>query len=468
MKNKIQSLAAGFGFLLVNFLSTNTLCAQMTINSAPAPESNIMYLSTGFDWTGNVQYHGQYSASGPSQIGSFSGYVPGFDFMDGIVLSTGNVDFIPGLSTSTINTTTGTGSDEHLESLTGYTYYDATSFEYDFYTFDDTLVFRIIFASEEYSDYVCNPQTDAMGVFLFGPGIPAPGVNIAKIAGTEYNIGINSVNNGTPSYGSVPDSCESLDYASLFVENYPTGEMIAFNGYTKALTIKYPIIPCETYHIKFVIADGLDSSFDSGLFIEATSMVACVPYFEETLTGSTGDSIPEETGMAKYTLHMLCEYSYDTYEPITIEGSAINGVDYEFVADSILIYPNTDTGSVKIIPIADGITEPAESVIISYQQTCNMWEVDTVWIYDGEPSLADFPESNTKLSVYPIPAIHTLNVTGIKPKTGYEISGITGITVKKGLLNDDQTISLEGLDDGFYMIRFENGVRGALKFIINR
>ena len=42
-----------------------------------------------------------------------------------------------------------------------------------------------------------------------------------------------------------------------------------FNGHTTVLTANSAVIPGETYHIKFIIADHIDQRFDSAVFIEA-------------------------------------------------------------------------------------------------------------------------------------------------------------------------------------------------------
>src|SRR5690606_3808471 len=45
----------------------------------------------------------------------------------------------------------------------------------------------------------------------------------------------------------------------------------AFQGQTKVLTAQASVIPNTTYHIKMVIADRLDTRFDSAVFLAAGS-----------------------------------------------------------------------------------------------------------------------------------------------------------------------------------------------------
>jgi len=56
-------------------------------------------------------------------------------------------------------------------------------------------------------------------------------------------------------------------------------------------------------------------------------------------------------------------------DPLTIyyiiSGTATNGVDYSFIADSVVIPAGQSSVDVTIVPIVDGVTEPNETVIIT-------------------------------------------------------------------------------------------------------
>ncbi len=56
-----------------------------------------------------------------------------------------------------------------LNGITTTTTYDASMLEFDFIPESDTLHFKYVFGSEEYSDYVNSQFNDVFGYFVSGP-----------------------------------------------------------------------------------------------------------------------------------------------------------------------------------------------------------------------------------------------------------------------------------------------------------
>ncbi|MFY7666114.1 choice-of-anchor L domain-containing protein, partial [Flavobacterium sp.] len=52
---------------------------------------------------------------------------------------------------------------------------------------------------------------------------------------------------------------------------------VNFNGMTELLTASSSIIPGRTYHVKLVIADRQDTSYDSAVFIQGGSFLQGPP-----------------------------------------------------------------------------------------------------------------------------------------------------------------------------------------------
>lgn len=75
----------------------------------------------------------------------------------------------------------GSGGDPDLNSLvTGYTTYDAVALEFDVTVAKDGfLVFRYVFGSDEYNEWVGSPFNDVFGFFI-GPAK----TNVAIVKGT--------------------------------------------------------------------------------------------------------------------------------------------------------------------------------------------------------------------------------------------------------------------------------------------
>src|SRR5690606_503019 len=88
---------------------------------------------------------------------------------------------------------------------------DHVILEFDVIPRGDQLYIDFVFASEEYPENVCSDLADVMGIFISGPGIAGPfsggAQNFAVVFGTSINIGLNSINSGTPGINGLPGGC---------------------------------------------------------------------------------------------------------------------------------------------------------------------------------------------------------------------------------------------------------------------
>ncbi len=221
----------------------------------------------------------------PSGRGLFQSDTYPFGNSAGLVFSSGAVDMIDDAIVGQIPISGHLQSpgDPDLAALTGYDVVDASGVEFNFTTYSDTLRLVYQFASEEYPEYNCTPWVDVIGIFLSGPGIQGPfsknAVNLATqpVNGIPVPVGINSINDGNlgiifnadSSHCQVPAG--SLELSNLYVAN-PDESDHALNGLTQKLEALHTVIPGETYHIKIVVADGVDDVFDSALFLHAESL----------------------------------------------------------------------------------------------------------------------------------------------------------------------------------------------------
>ena len=206
----------------------------------------------------------------PSQIGWFNGLNSNLDIDSGIVLSSGNVLQLigPNASGSTTASFSGIG-DLTLDLIVAPDVTnDAAVLEFDFVPTSDVLSFKYVFGSEEYLEFVTS-FNDAFGFFLSGPN-PAGGMyvdeNIAIIPGTiNTPVSIFNVNN-------VSNSAYYIDNGDGFTAPQNTDPtVIQFDGFTTPLTATADVNCGDTYHIKIVVADVNDWSYDSGVFLEAGS-----------------------------------------------------------------------------------------------------------------------------------------------------------------------------------------------------
>ena len=203
--------------------------------------------------------------SGFSSYAYFERAGSNFPFANGIMLSTGgaasggNSTVTPTLSEG--STTWGTDTD--LEVALGITNtVNATSIEFDFVSVSNQFQFNYLLASEEY--FGINPCQFSDGfVFLIREaGTANPYENIALIPGTSTPVNTNTI------HDEIFGVCPAQN--NQYFNGYNIGDT-NYNGRTTVLTASGSILPNVTYHIKLIIADQTDGTFDSAVFIEGDS-----------------------------------------------------------------------------------------------------------------------------------------------------------------------------------------------------
>lgn len=193
--------------------------------------------------------------------------------------------------------------------------FDACVIELDVVPTADTLSFNYVFGSEEYDEYVGSEYNDIFGFFISGKGIGAE-KNLAVVPGTEIPVSVNSINNGGgSSYKTRPSN------PTFYVSNTEGQLGIEYDGLTKLMEVRQPVIPYETYHIKLAIADVGDNSFDSGVLLEGRSIVS----YEKTynvLYEKNGTDI--ENGYKNLLNALAAQYKSDYSGKILITGHTDN------------------------------------------------------------------------------------------------------------------------------------------------
>ncbi|MFI5172648.1 MAG: choice-of-anchor L domain-containing protein, partial [Chitinophagales bacterium] len=202
-------------------------------------------------------------------FGKFDGTDSNVGLDSGIILTSGKVLNIAGPnnsgSTSFDNVWPG---DPDLE-LLGAGTQDACSLEFDVYSPGDTLQFSYVFGSDEYPEYANTAFNDAFAFFISGPGFGTL-TNIALIPGTAVPVSINNIN--------------ATDYPAYYIPNGTGGVgiwgtdpyYVEYDGLLVELVALAVVTPCEWYHLKLVIADRTDGSWDSGVFLKAGSLITNV------------------------------------------------------------------------------------------------------------------------------------------------------------------------------------------------
>lgn len=230
---------------------------------------------------------------------------------------------------------------------------DACVLEFDFVPLGDSIRFNYVFSSEEYTDFSCTEFNDAFAFFIRGPGITGL-KNIALIPNTTLPVTINNINEKTCAL-----------FPQYFINN-ETNRFFTHNGHIQVFTAREQVVPCQSYHLKLVIADVFDDDLDSGVFLEAGSL------------SSNAISIINNTQVDPQNNYYLVEGcsagSFKIKRPnvetspldvsLSYAGTAINGVDMQLLPTLVTIPANQSEVTVNVIPTIDNMPEGIELIKI--------------------------------------------------------------------------------------------------------
>lgn len=319
----------------------------------------------------------------PEHNGSFTTVSSNLGLSGGIILATGTATSLSGPYTEGVGQTTPTGGDQDLTDLAStptqpVTTNDACILEFDFLPDVDsasTLSFEYVFGSEEYPGFTCSPYNDVFGFLLTGPGY-TPRVNIALVPGTSIPVAINSVNSGVPSGGYSIATCNNMGpgapFPQYFVDNAgANGQTITLDGFTTVLQATAIVYPCDTYHMKLGIANASDHALQSAVFLKENSFTVDTVTLD--LTGIiVSDSGYLVEGCTPATIKAIRTQASTHKKKICLgyAGTAVNGMDYTLLPDSMVIQPNAVAAQLTLFPIQDNIDEPGFEKITIYQLNC--------------------------------------------------------------------------------------------------
>jgi len=372
-------------FVLFFFaFSTYKAQAQLTVVQGAAltmtPLQLVQQVLVGNGVTvSNATFNGSAATISSNQVGSFTTAgtaTTQLGFTGGIILASGTaITAIGPNSTTGAGSQTGTGSDPDLYSLSSYTIYDKAVLEFDFVPISDTVRFRYVFGSEEFDTYCNSSYNDVFGFFISGPGISGPfsnnAQNIALMPGSSNYVTINNVCNCSGG------TCSWWNSGGIYYQ---------YNRLTHVLTAMCIVQPCQQYHIKLAVGDAGDGILDSGVFLEENSFSSNGLSFNTSYSSNIDTVAVEGCNNAIITFHLGQPAADTIIIHYSIGGTAIEGVDYPDIADSLIIPTGQDSAYFVIQPISDGIAEPAETVNITYVNTvCGSTDTIAIIIKDYTP-----------------------------------------------------------------------------------
>lgn len=352
-------------------ISSFGLNAQLITNTAQSPAGLVQNVLLGPGVTvSNIMYNG---AGG--SIGYFDGSATNLGINQGIVMTTGTVNNTGAgphgpNNQANAGVDNGAGGSVLLSNIIGgATTYNAAILEFDFVPYSDTVKFRYVFGSEEYPEFAPPNNSnfnDVFGFFISGPGISGF-QNIAQLPGGAGVVSINNVNPVTNSayYINNGDGSSAPQNGSSFY--------IQYDGFTKVLTAQGKVQCGQTYHLVLAIADVGDGIYDSGIFLEANSLSSATPvdisYVLSQNTGNNASLMAEGCTSATITLERNNNLGSPLTIPITVTGTATEGVDYSSIPSSVTFAANQSQIQFNFDAFSDAIAEGTETLSIEFLLT---------------------------------------------------------------------------------------------------
>jgi hypothetical protein len=159
------------------------------------------------------------------------------------------------------------------------------------------------------------------------------------------------------------DNVNNLINSSYYINNLG-GQGLQYDGYTVPLEAVASVVPCQSYHIKLVVADVGDYIYDSAVFLKAGSFSAGEGVTLTTSAASTGNSTVYE-GCDDGVFTFSRDANGDLSSPMTIgfqvSGTAASGTDYVALPASVTIPAGQSTTTISLNTILAASAEGNET-----------------------------------------------------------------------------------------------------------
>ncbi len=208
-------------------------------------------------------------------------------------------------------------------------------------------------------------------------------------------MAINSVNHQTNSDYYINNiRRDDANTCGLDYQESPYFELIEYDGFTAVLEAKLDLIPCETYHIRLVVADVGDNFYDSAVFLEAGSF---------NLGGEVALSVEADDPSQPYIVEEGCQKGYFVFEranqdnnmePLTVKfnvsdaSTAQEGIDFDSLPDIITIPGGVNSVRLPVTIINDLKTEPLEFLTLELDIPCACYTGLADLIIKDSPALS--------------------------------------------------------------------------------
>lgn len=356
------------GILWSFFFGYMAVFGQLVTSSGQSPQGLVQNVLIGPGVTvSNILYNGS-----PTAVGSFTATGTNLGINQGIVMTTGTI-LSNGSGPQGPNNSPSSGTDNNMPGsgvlsaiIQGTQTYNASTLEFDFVPYADTVRFKYVFGSEEYPEFAPpnnSTYNDVFGFFISGPGIVGL-QNIAQLPNNGGVVSINNVNAITNAfYFNANGDGNQAPYNGS--PNY-----IQYDGFTDVLEAVSAVQCGETYHLIIAIADVGDGAWDSGIFLEANSLSTKTPVSVTSTISqqvfSNPDWMAEGCVSATVTLSRLNNLNTALSIPVTIAGSATAGVDYSGVPNTVNFTSGQAIYTFQVNVNADNFAEGLETILLNF------------------------------------------------------------------------------------------------------
>lgn len=379
-------LRTSLALVAAAFISTVSVYAQLVVNTnSPFKQYVANLAASGVNIT-NINITGCDTAAVPagnpapppvSQLGGFNatGVSNFWGLTTGLLLSSGDADKAAYTNTKTPSTVITTGAANSLLNniITPSVSDDACAVTFTMNATCDTVYFKYVFASSEYSPtYVLNFD-DACGIFISGPGY-ASNTNIALDPADNSRVSVFGLNGGNPP--AVPGSF-------YFYQNAMNPLVIGAEGYTRGLVAKAPVQIGQNYTVTMAVGDANDNSFDTFMFVEKGSCTAPEPFKHPDLIVRTPEGMVEGCRNGRMVIKRGSEDDTLVFNVVyTGIPTILNDFNSNVPGPTVTMLPNEDSIVIDLTVLSDVLVEPTEvlGVIISDATSQNMFDPDTASI----------------------------------------------------------------------------------------
>lgn len=398
----------------------------------------------------NVRFNGQ-NVVNSNQIGFFANpntASPNVGLASGIVMASGNCVEMYNSSSSASPASDGQDRSPALAyalsnfGMSNASLNDVAVLQFDFVASGEYVKFDYVFASNEYTGYVCSNFNDVFGFFISGPydeqgnpvseGIPYQYRNIAVVPGSTTPVMINTVNCGQC------NSSGSNNYELTNSEWFETSCNTA--GYTKVLsTEEVYVVPCYKYKLELAICDVTDHALNSCVFLGAGSFKVD-EYSLKEMIPPTGVGTAYVKGCDSDTITMTINRPALENEQHVLNffGTAVEGEDFELLdlngnpAGRTLTFMEGDTSASIIIKFKNHQTDIGGETLelgIATEFINDCAQIDTIQFNITTPQLLEYTISEDVIyceNELPKNENVEINVTGAIGEITYEWSaGVT-------------------------------------------